>query len=147
MCWKRSNNAAAVWSSQKKGWGRANSRHHFFQRLNCFLQCYLVWVVIGRMLLYVCSVERKIKRESLLRGKKAEKDENHVDKGEKKRTEKKRNYRQYQQEIMKGCVRELPFRRRATLGNLCTGLMSSSTRVCLPHSGLDWLICTKWGKT
>lgn len=44
---------------------------------------------------------KKKKRESLLRGKKAEKDENHVDKGEKKRTEKKRNYRQYQQEIMK----------------------------------------------
>lgn len=35
----------------------------------------------------------------------------------------------------------LPLRRRATLGSLCTGLMSSSTSVCLPHSGLAWLIC------
>lgn len=35
----------------------------------------------------------------------------------------------------------LPLRRRATLGSLCTGLMSNSTSVCLPHSGLAWLIC------
>lgn len=35
----------------------------------------------------------------------------------------------------------LPLRSKATLGSLCTGLMSSSTSVCLPHSGLAWLIC------
>lgn len=40
------------------------------------------------------------------------------------------------------CVCVLPLRRRATLGSLCTGLMSRSTSVCLPHSGLAWLICT-----
>lgn len=39
------------------------------------------------------------------------------------------------------CACGLPLRRRATLGSLCTGLMSNSTSVCLPHSGLAWLIC------
>lgn len=44
-----------------------------------------------------------------------------------------------QREIFIVCV--LPLRRSATLGSLCTGLMSSSASVCLPHSGLAWLIC------
>lgn len=34
----------------------ANLRHDLFQGLDCFLQRYLVWVVIRRVLLYVCSV-------------------------------------------------------------------------------------------
>lgn len=38
------------------------------------------------------------------------------------------------------CVCVSPLSRRATLGSLCTGLISSSTSVCLPHSGLAWLI-------
>lgn len=40
------------------------------------------------------------------------------------------------------CVRAcvLPLSSRATLGSLCTGRISSSTSVCLPHSALAWLI-------
>lgn len=105
-------------------------------------------------------------RDSLLRSRKAGGDINHVGKKkswvEKNREEKK--LQTHQQEIKEergrygrrkirrkrqggmylakkwvACV--LPLRRRATLGSLCTGLMSSSTSVCLPHSGLEWLIC------
>lgn len=47
------------------------------------------------------ALKEKEKGKVCWEAKKAEKDENHVDKGEKKRTEKKRNYRQYQQETMK----------------------------------------------
>lgn len=37
-------------------------------------------------------------------------------------------------------IRQVPFKSNATLGNLCTGRMRSSTRLCRPHSGLAWFI-------
>ena len=31
----------------------------------------------------------------------------------------------------------LPFNKREILGNLCTGLINNSVKLCLPHSGFD----------